>query len=131
MASYRQDGGNSFLTNPEYMPVVGSGDTSFGASSSNRTGFTDNLSIIPIACSTLTLYAYQGSGNSSSTTVTLYKSVAGSPTATALSVTVTQSSSAHATASVSLSAGDLISYQVSNSSLTSNGIILNLGLVCQ
>jgi hypothetical protein len=113
----------------EFIPLNATGDPTTGGL---HPLFTDNATLMPLSCGTLTLFAFQGPQSGGDVTVTLYRSTGGteSPTSTGLSVTVANGAGGHAELSIPITAGDLLAYQVTGPNVASNGVKLSVGLVC-
>jgi hypothetical protein len=115
------------LPNPEYLPLSGFGDpTAHGA----RAKFSHTGAILPVGCSNATLYAFQGPGNPNNATVTLVRNVDGAPVSTGLTLTTSPNRSANADGAISIKAGEVLAYQVSVDGLSTDGLILSIGLTC-
>jgi hypothetical protein len=113
----------------EFVPLNSAGDPT---GSGQHPLFEDNVTLMPISCTNLSLFAFQGSQSGANVTVTLYRSEGGTGPAvsTGLSVTVANGVGGHADLPYATTAGDLLAYQVSGPNVAANGVKLSLGLVC-
>jgi hypothetical protein len=113
----------------EFVPLNSTGDPT---GSGQHPLFAENATLMPVSCTSLTLFAFQGSQSGDAVTVTLYKSEGGTgaEASTGLSVTVGNGAGAHADLAQAINPGDLLSYQVSGPSIANNGLKLSVSLIC-
>jgi hypothetical protein len=117
------------VSGPEFVPLNTAGDPT---GNGQHPLFEDNVTLMPISCTSLSLYAFQGSQSGADVTVTLFRSEGGTgpATSTGLSITVANGAGSHAELAYPIAAGDLLAYQVSGPNVAASGIKLSLGLVC-
>jgi hypothetical protein len=113
--------------NPEFIPFNSSGDPTQGG---GVVAFSNHANVMPLACSSLTLYVFNS--GASPITVTVYQSEGGTgtPVSTGLVVSARGGAGANATITHAINAGDTLAYQITGGNVASSGAQISTGLIC-